>query len=339
MSSDVELHGLYLEFADAQRGVGQMARAADSYALALYYAKRLGDVTRVRRCREQVALCNPDHVVCRESSAPLFFAQLLLRYPPEEVAERLEAMKSGVWLADTDPFAAMGDGAEHGARAEVADPFLDPMTYARISAADGIIETDYSARNPTASAAPAPRSVPETPADPSQPRPEPFAWPEPAGANSGASSTRQTTVADRHHLYVPGQGSTSEVGDFRMPRGFTTAVQPTADYQFAEPPKATRSGAARPSLFTTGVNAVSALTVVIGIISVGFFASQIHPTLTRAGIDLESMLSRATGAKTGSATDEIEELGPALPSAPGWRPADPTHLGSRHEKWSDRTQR
>lgn len=336
MSSDIELHGLYLEFADAQRGVGQMARAADSYALALYYAKRIGDVARVRRCREQVAVCNPDHVVCRESSAPLFFAQLLLRYPPEEVAERLEAMKSGVWLADNDPLASMGDGA--GSGSEPSESFVDPMTYARINAADGIFETDYSGRNSAAPAAPTARAVPETPADPGFPRPEPFARLEPVPATSDTSSARQGTLADRHHLYVPGHGSTDEVGDFRMPRGFTTAVQPADDYQFAQPPK-TRSSAGRPSLFTTGLDVMSVLTLVIGIISVGFFGSQIHPTLTRAGIDVESMLSRATGADADSSSEPGADSEPATGRAPGWRPADPTHVGSRYEKWSDRTQR
>jgi len=99
--SKEELQSLYFEFGDALAQKGQLADAADSYALAMYYAKRGGNGALADLCREQIIICHPNHVVIRENSAPLFYAQLLMRYPADESKVQLERIKQE--LASTPP--------------------------------------------------------------------------------------------------------------------------------------------------------------------------------------------------------------------------------------------
>ncbi|MBX9652961.1 hypothetical protein K2Y11_05005 [bacterium] len=91
--SKEELQSLYFELGDALAQKGQLADAADSYALAMYYAKRGGNSALADLCREQILICHPNHVVIRENSAPLFYAQLLMRYPSDESKVQLERIK------------------------------------------------------------------------------------------------------------------------------------------------------------------------------------------------------------------------------------------------------
>ena len=91
--SKEELQSLYFEFGDALAQKGQLADAADSYALAMYYAKRGGNSALADLCREQILVCHPNHVVIRENNAPLFYAQLLMRYPADESKAQLERIK------------------------------------------------------------------------------------------------------------------------------------------------------------------------------------------------------------------------------------------------------
>lgn len=92
--SKEELQSLYFELGDALAQKGQLADAADSYALAMYYAKRGGNAALADLCREQILICHPNHVVIRENSAPLFYAQLLMRYPADESKVQLERIKA-----------------------------------------------------------------------------------------------------------------------------------------------------------------------------------------------------------------------------------------------------
>jgi hypothetical protein len=92
--SKEELQSLYFELGDALAQKGQLADAADSYALAMYYAKRGGNSALADLCREQILVCHPNHVVIRENSAPLFYAQLLMRYPADESKVQLERIKN-----------------------------------------------------------------------------------------------------------------------------------------------------------------------------------------------------------------------------------------------------
>jgi hypothetical protein len=84
-TSDWRLYQLYLEFGEAQDRRGRTGEAADAFALALYYARRMNDSARIHECRQLVLARNPNHVAGQAVSAPLFFAQLLMRYPADEV--------------------------------------------------------------------------------------------------------------------------------------------------------------------------------------------------------------------------------------------------------------
>ena len=92
-NSDQQFYGLYMELAGALACRERSAEATDAYALALYYARRMGNRPLVDFCRGMIAEHNPSHVACRESSAPLFFAQLLMRYPIEKAHAMLADLK------------------------------------------------------------------------------------------------------------------------------------------------------------------------------------------------------------------------------------------------------
>jgi hypothetical protein len=92
-TSKEELQSIYFELADFKARAGQLPEAADCYALALYYARRVSNQPLADLCREQILACHPHHVAVRENNAPLFFAQLLMRYPAEECSAELARLK------------------------------------------------------------------------------------------------------------------------------------------------------------------------------------------------------------------------------------------------------
>lgn len=89
ISTDQQLFDLYAELAETQQSRGRRNEAADAYALCVYYARRLGNPELAEHCRQLVRECHPHHVIALEYSAPLFFAQLLMRYPAEDAQETL----------------------------------------------------------------------------------------------------------------------------------------------------------------------------------------------------------------------------------------------------------
>jgi len=107
-TSDWRLYQLYMEFGEAQDRRARPNEAADAYALALYFARRLNDSARIHECRQLVLSRNPNHVAGQAVSAPLFFAQLLMRYPADEVEMMLTAGKQdysspSVAVAEEEP--------------------------------------------------------------------------------------------------------------------------------------------------------------------------------------------------------------------------------------------
>lgn len=117
MNSDQRLYELYLEFAEANGRRAQTGEAADAYSLALYYARRLGDAEKIDHCRDQVAQLNPNHILSHQTSAPLFFAQLLMRYPADEVQHALSIM-TGETLIQTPPAVSSTNTKSQAASAE-----------------------------------------------------------------------------------------------------------------------------------------------------------------------------------------------------------------------------
>lgn len=107
-TSDWRLYQLYMEFGEAQDHRARPSEAADAYALALYFARRLNDPARIQECRKLVLARNPNHVAAQAVSAPLFFAQLLMRYPADEVemmltSDRPESSGPTVAVAEEEP--------------------------------------------------------------------------------------------------------------------------------------------------------------------------------------------------------------------------------------------
>jgi hypothetical protein len=107
-TSDWRLYQLYMEFGEAQDRRARPSEAADAYALALYFARRLNDPARIHECRQLMLERNPNHVAGQAVSAPLFFAQLLMRYPADEVEMMLtsgkpEASGPTVAVAEEEP--------------------------------------------------------------------------------------------------------------------------------------------------------------------------------------------------------------------------------------------
>lgn len=112
--NDAQLHQLYLELADVQAGNGRGTEAADHYALAMYYARRMGDSEKVALCKRRILECQPAHIAGHENSAPLFFAQLLIRYPAEEAAQTLQLIKRAGLAPDPSPIPTLARASAAG---------------------------------------------------------------------------------------------------------------------------------------------------------------------------------------------------------------------------------
>lgn len=97
---DEQLHDVYMSLGAAQAGQGQIAEAADAYALALYYAKRIGSEALVEKCRRLILAFDAKHMGAQAKVAPLYFAQLLIRYPVDRARQMLKNGQN----PEPDPF-------------------------------------------------------------------------------------------------------------------------------------------------------------------------------------------------------------------------------------------
>jgi hypothetical protein len=127
---DWRLYQLYMEFGEAQDRRSRQGEAADAYALALYFARRLNDPARIHECRQLVLSRNPNHVAAQAVSAPLFFAQLLMRYPADEVEMMLTAGKQEyssptVAVAEEEPIVQTQNTGRTFRQAQAAKPSFD----------------------------------------------------------------------------------------------------------------------------------------------------------------------------------------------------------------------
>ena len=105
------LYELYEKLGNAHACRANANLAADAFALALYYARRMGKQELAEYCRQLVAECEPDHVAARETVAPLLFAQLLIRYPAEQIEETIAELEKTAptnesWPPRTEPVAS-----------------------------------------------------------------------------------------------------------------------------------------------------------------------------------------------------------------------------------------
>ncbi|QDU64052.1 hypothetical protein Pan216_49400 [Planctomycetes bacterium Pan216] len=156
---DQRLHELYKQLGEHQAAQGQTSEAADSYALALYFAHRTRRPDLVAYCRIQVAQLNPDHVLVREESAPLLNAQLLLRIPPQK-AEGLLAKLKQQPLTTTPETTALPEPAPAALMAATAS-VQETSTSEQLAAATPVTGIEPTPAAGGMPAAPEPASEPD----------------------------------------------------------------------------------------------------------------------------------------------------------------------------------
>ncbi|MFO0944855.1 MAG: hypothetical protein U1D30_02745 [Planctomycetota bacterium] len=272
MSTDHQLQQLYRDLAEAHRGMGQGAKAADSYALALYYARRIGDVEQVRDCRQKISDCNPSHIVCRESTAPLFFAQLLMRNPPDEAEQTLRSLQASRSTPKPSPSAT-----------STLD--IDPFAYARIDPMDGVTEIPFDF--PPLEKTPAPEPTLEWQGEPSKPALSP--------------KTAGTEGLDNHHLFSfaksenPLPRDPAPLEDLFGLRSAAATMQATPmavdDYIFEESsPNADAEQRETYSFASSLIQGASILTLIVGTACVTFFGYELYPTMKN--LDVPRLLAR-----------------------------------------------
>ena len=281
--SKEELQTLYFELGDALARAGQLPEAADSYAIAMYYARRTGNQSLADLCREQVLACHPNHVGGREESAPLFFAQLLMRYPAEDAQRRLDALNAastaqgiGGWTVPLSGGAfetpvpgvmASPEPAPPDAPC-LASPHLaapTPPSPRPVPAAVASLDLpEYSPGRGRASSSlaalfadvpvPAPVQAPQSVPQSNAPRP---GWP---GAAAGGF--------EQHHAYPP----------LASPRAHRAAD----DFEMDAPNRsAPRSERRQYDEGMTWLNPIAAVLALAGAIAAGFFAYRLYPEITR----------------------------------------------------------
>lgn len=81
------LFDLYIRAGEHLIAIGQKKRAADAFALALYYATELTNPQAQQYCRQRIVHCDSGHPAAQMPPPPLVFAQLLMSFPAE-VAEK-----------------------------------------------------------------------------------------------------------------------------------------------------------------------------------------------------------------------------------------------------------
>ncbi len=86
--STSDLYELYEKLGNLLEQRRRGKDAADFLALAIYYARQEKHDAKTHELTERIRVLNPNHVLLRDPKSPLFFAQLLMRYPADE-AERI----------------------------------------------------------------------------------------------------------------------------------------------------------------------------------------------------------------------------------------------------------
>lgn len=303
-----DLQSLYFDLGNALASRSMLPQAADAYALAMYYARRAGNSTLADHCREQILVCQPDHIAAREASAPLFFAQLLMRYPAGYARNRLaqiqtepaSAMASPLgWTVSLTPEANQPPAATKPGLA-LADA---QGTRAVMASAESVpprrpTEINVPATAPRASmsnfGAPAPTAAPMSPPvrasvatldlpeiHPSRQRPSEggslaslFAPDAPVATHGGAMESDWNPVGisglEQHHALA---------SDTRPPGGGRVSD----DFEMPSAPWQTnRTAPPRPGM--TWLNPIAALVAIAGAVAIGFFAFKLYPEVSK--IDL-----------------------------------------------------
>lgn len=278
--SKEELQTLYFELGDALAREGRLAEAADVYAIAMYYARRTGNQSLAELCREQVLTCHPNHVGAREESAPLFFAQLLMRYPAEDAQRRLDELNAasnskGVcgWTVPLP-----GGSFETPAPGVMASPEPAPP------------DSSILAHNPSAAPSP-PKPRPAPAAVAALDLPEYAPSPPTRGRTNNSLAALFADVPVAPPASSPastprGGWAGAAPGEIEQHHAFASAG-PRAhramdDFETHESPRpAPRSTQRQYDEGMTWLNPIAAVLALAGAIAAGFFAYRLYPEIMR----------------------------------------------------------
>lgn len=244
-TSDQQLHELYLELAEIQANHGKAAEAADHFALAMYYARRMGNAAKVSACKERIVACHPTHVAAHESSAPLFFAQLLIRYPADEAAQTLSLLRrAGLATSAMKPAPATAPAVEFVAEATPAWMASPPES------------------------GPAPASFFGDLGTGSGPSVD---WTAPHAARPAAHAAAISSLhLENHHLYDLGAATRPAAGRL------------VDDYMAKEqlfPPS--KSRITEVGFWGSAIHVLGVFAILVGTSAVGFFGYELYPKLSR----------------------------------------------------------
>lgn len=247
--SDQHLFHLYRELGDLQSARQRPALAADAYALALYYARRMGDVELAASCQQQVIAHHPQHVAAQTQSAPLFFAQLLMRYPADEVQKTVAEMRqASATPAVTVPFEVP--------TTQLSMPITGTGTVAATAPpAPPTVELSEQPTLPSFQLDELSTAKTESPVLPFPFRPQP---PEPE-------------QFEQHHVFDLGSGEMgSRAQSLRLTEEF---LHPHTQSAESSEPDSSEIGLA--------IHFAAVCAVVVGLISIGYFTVQLVPVLTK----------------------------------------------------------
>lgn len=305
--TDPQLYTLYRQLAQIQSRHGRAGEAADHYALALYYARRLGKAEEMRFCRAQILGLQPNHAAVSETPAPLLFAQLLIRYPADEAATKLDLMRHAGLAGE-----ALGE-AEASLAHEEAAPALTPFATEahdrgaasppRVGAsAEPAVESRYSREEATPAS---PRLFGEASGLPAWETPA--ANEEPAILSFASASTTPPKVKsvaeppvnpfatspaprfENHHVYDLG----SDVA------GPAVRASRVVDDYLSQERILSKSPADLGELgfWGSAVNALAMFTAAAGVVLIGFFSFKLYPELKRfEKIEVARLLREPTPA-------------------------------------------
>lgn len=250
-SSDQHLYQLYSDLGDAQSAHGDKAAAADAYALALYYARRMSNDALASLCRRKVVENNPHHVAAQQTSAPLHFAQLLMRYPADEAEKMLVRLRQSpqpAMAAVPSPFEITTAFSMQTGGLEEEPSLFQPPT-----------KMEEQVTQPTIDL-PKPTVKPQAPVLPFQHRPE----------------MPSVDQFEQHHVFDLGSG---EMGSRAQ------SLRVTEEFLQPNTPAAAASREDESSELAMAIHFAAICAVIVGLVSIGFFAVQMYPSLSRVNLE------------------------------------------------------
>jgi hypothetical protein len=282
---DRQLFRIYYQMAEVYAQSGRSAEAADGYALALYYARRLEDHKAEQECRTLVARHHPRHVAAGDKAEPLFFAQLLIRYPADEAQQFLQsysdrrrqsasARSSYTVIASAAPFSPSLGVITTQPQPQGSIPALNTT----VAVADGPGPTFTN---------PAPQPALAFEMAPTTPKNEPIVeQPSVLTHNDTITPTAPSPTApatiEHHHVFDLGTRAASEqVESLRAVEDVLLRQSSDAEIDFDEPER---------SALASAINVVAACAVFIGFAAIGFFAYELNPIVSRW--DLSGLVER-----------------------------------------------